>query len=275
MMAGDREAKEALLAAVERSPQAAAAHDRAGWVGLFTGDARVEDPVGSRPHVGHNEIGRFYDTFIGPRDIKFHRDLDIVFGPVVLRDLELEVAMGSAVTMYIPAFLRYDLREDLRDSNGKWRIAQLRAYWELPAVMLQFLRGGPRVASPLLPALQLSRNLLGNQGLRGSVGFMSAFRRPGARHKRLVGSFVDAVAAGDRAAAVGVLSPTATMTLGDVDALDIAELVEQLAGASVTKTNGSGSTVAVSVNSGHGRGIMFADVARRGNAIDRVRYFSA
>ncbi len=59
--------------------------------------------MGSRPHVGHAEIGRFYDTFIGPRDITFHRDLDIVFGTVVLRDLELEVAMGPAVTMHIPA----------------------------------------------------------------------------------------------------------------------------------------------------------------------------
>lgn len=67
--------RDELLAAVERSPQAAAAHDRAGWVGLFTGDARVEDPVGSQPQVGHEAIGRFYDTFIGPRDITFHRDL--------------------------------------------------------------------------------------------------------------------------------------------------------------------------------------------------------
>ncbi len=55
-----------LLAAVELSPQAAAAHDRAGWVGLFTEDGRIEDPVGSRPHIGHEQIGRFYDTFIEP-----------------------------------------------------------------------------------------------------------------------------------------------------------------------------------------------------------------
>jgi hypothetical protein len=58
-----------LIAAVERSPQAAAAHDRSGWVGLFTSDGRVEDPVGSRPHVGYAQTGRFFDTFIGPRDI--------------------------------------------------------------------------------------------------------------------------------------------------------------------------------------------------------------
>ena len=80
---------------MERSPQAFTVHDRDGWVGAFTADARVEDPVGSQPHVGYEQIYRFYDTFIGPRDIKFHRDLDIVFGTVVLRDLELEVSMGS------------------------------------------------------------------------------------------------------------------------------------------------------------------------------------
>ena len=191
--------RERLLAAVERSPRAAAAHDRAGWVALFTDDGRVEDPVGSWPHVGREQIGRFYDTFIGPRDIKFHRDLDIVFGTVVLRDLELEVSMGSAVTMYIPAFLRYDLR----DTNGEWRIGELRAYWELPAMMLQFLRTG---SSALSPALQLSRGLLSNQRLRGTAGFMAGFRRAGARHKRLVRTFLDAIARDDKAAALHSLS---------------------------------------------------------------------
>ncbi len=260
--------REHLLAVVERSPQAAAAHDRAGWVALFTGDGRIEDPVGSRPHVGHEQIGRFYDTFIGPREIKFHRDLDIVFDTVVLRDLELEVAMGSAVTMYIPAFLRYDLRE----AHGEWHIAELRAYWELPAMMLQFLRTGSRAVSP---ALQLSGGLLGNQGLRGTAGFMTGFRRVGARHKKLVETFVGAVARRDTFAALRVLSPTATITLGDRDALDLAELVEQLDGASSSKMNSAGPTVTISLNSGHGRGIMFADVAWRGNAINRIRYFAA
>ena len=260
--------REQLLAAVERSPQAAAAHDRAGWVALFTGDGRIEDPVGSRPHVGHGQIGRFYDTFIDPRDITFHRDLDIVFGTVVLRDLELEVAMGSAVTMYIPAFLRYDLRE----ANGRWHIAELRAYWELPAMMLQFLRTGSRAVSP---AVQLSRGLLGNQGLRGTAGFMTGFRRVSARHKRLVAAFLGAVAGGELGAARGMLSATATITLGDSDPLDLAELVERLDGVAPTKVISAGPTVTVSLNSGHGRGIMFADVAWRGNAVNRIRFFPA
>ena len=65
------------------------------------------------------------------------------------------------------------------------------------------------------------------------------------------------------------------MTLGDNDPLDIAELAEQLNGASWTKVIGAGSTVAVSLNSGHGRGIVFADVAWRGNVINQIRYFPA
>jgi hypothetical protein len=260
--------REHLLAAVERSPQAFTVHDRDGWVGVFTADARVEDPVGSQPHVGCEQIYRFYDTFIGPRDIKFHRDLDIVFGTTVLRDLELEVSMGPAVTMYIPAFLRYGLRE----ANGHWQIAELRAYWELPAMMLQFLRNGSRAA---LPALQLSRGLLTNQGLRGTAGFMAGFRRVGARHKRLAEAFLGAVARKDESAALRPLSSTAPITLGDNDPLDIAELVEQLDGVSWTKVIGAGTTVAVSVNSAHGRGIMFVDVAWPGNAINRIRYFPA
>jgi len=255
-----------LMAAVERSPQAAAAHDRAGWVGLFTADGRIEDPVGSRPHLGTAQIGHFYDTFIGPRDIKFHRDLDIVLGTAVVRDLELEVAMGPSVIMYIPAFLRYDLRE----ANGEWRIAVLRAYWELPAMVRQFARTG---SGAIRPGVELSRNLLSNQGLKGAAGFMAGLRRVGARHKELAEKFLRAVARGDKFAAASALSSTATITLGDSDPLELPELVAQLNGAAGTKTIGAGPTVVVALD--HGRGIIFADVAWRANAINRIRYFPA
>ncbi len=262
------QAASALLAAVERSPQAAAAHDRTGWVGLFTADGRIEDPVGSRPHVGHAEIGRFYDTFIGPRDISFHRDLDVVRGPAVVRDLDLEVVMGSAVTMTIPAFLRYDLRE----VGDEWKISELRAYWELPSMMLQFLRNGVAAA----PAtIQLSQGLIRNQRLRGSVGFAAGFRRVGSRHKELVRTFVDAVGRGDTLAAQQTLSSGAAISFGDDDAAEIADLVARCPEASAPKLIAAGCTVAASVASQQGRGVMFADVVRRRNEIRRVRYFPA
>jgi SnoaL-like domain len=257
----------ALLAAVERSPAAAAAHDRAGWVGLFTADGRIDDPVGSRPHTGHAEIGRFYDTFIGPRDISFHRELDVVNGSAVIRDLDLEVVMGSAVTMTIPAFLRYDLRE----VDGEWKIATLRAYWELPSMMLQFLRNG---ASAVPATIQLSQGLIRNQRLRGTAGFAAGFRRVGARRKQLVDSWVNAVGRGDRLAAQRALASNATMTFGDDEVADIADLVALCPGARAPKLIAAGSTVAVSITSQHGRGVMFADVARRRNEIRRIRYFA-
>jgi hypothetical protein len=255
-----------LLAAVERSPRAAAAHDRAGWMALFTRDGRVEDPVGSRPHVGWTRIGRFYDTFIGPRDIVFHRDLDIVCGLVVIRDLDLEVAMGSTVTMTIPAFLRYDLRE----VNGDWKIAVLRAYWELPSMMLRFLANGTRAVPP---AAQLSHGLVRNQRLGGTIGFLTGFRRPAARRKRLVGAFVAAVARGDKPAAMRILASGAPTSVGDDGALDITELIAQLDGATCTKLIGAGSTVAVSITTDRGRGILLAELAWRRTEITRFRYF--
>ena len=148
---------------MERSPAAAGAHDRTGWVGLFTGDATIEDPVGSRPHVGRAEIERFYDTFIGPRDITFDRAIDIVHGRTVLRDLTLTVRMGAVVTLRIPAILRYDVAGG---STDELRIASLQAFWELPAMAWRFARNGPAA----VPAsLRLTRALLANQGVAGAA----------------------------------------------------------------------------------------------------------
>jgi hypothetical protein len=108
-----------MLAAAARSPAAAGARDRTAWVGLSNG--RVEDPVGSTQHRGIAVIGRFLDTFVGPRDIRFHPDVDIVVGPTVVRDGELEVTMASTVTLRVPGYIRYDLQDD----GGELKIAAL------------------------------------------------------------------------------------------------------------------------------------------------------
>jgi hypothetical protein len=85
------------LPPAELSLDAAGRRDRAEWLGLFAHDGRVEDPVGSTPHVGHVQIGRFYDTFIGPREITFDSRADFVAGSTVVRDLTLNVRMSAAV----------------------------------------------------------------------------------------------------------------------------------------------------------------------------------
>ena len=260
--------RSAVLAAVERSPAAAGAHDRAGWVGLFTGDGKVQDPVGSRPHIGRAEIERFYDTFIGPRDITFHRDIDIVHGHTVLRDLVLEVAMGAAVRMHIPAILRYDVHS--AGGPDDLRISRLQAYWELPAMAWQFARNGP-VAVPA--SLQLTRALLTHQGPGGAVGFMSGMVGVGARGKRHIAQLVDDACAGNEVAVQRVLGPDVDITLGDADRLKPTELVETLAGARRRTTIVAGRHVAVSVSGPDGDTVLIADMESRPTRVQRLRVF--
>lgn len=258
--------RSAVLATVERSPAAAGAHDRTGWVGLFTGDATIEDPVGSRPHVGRAEIERFYDTFIGPRDITFDRAIDIVHGRTVLRDLTLTVRMGAVVTLRIPAILRYDVAGG---STDELRIASLQAFWELPAMAWRFARNGPAA----VPAsLRLTRALLANQGVAGAAGFVSGVVGVGARGKRLVAQLVDDACAGNEVAVKRSLG-AAEISSGDDERLKPTELVAALAGARRRTTLAAGQHVALSVTGPAGDAVLIADMAARPGRVQRLRLF--
>src|SRR5271165_3909056 len=104
--------------------------------------------------------------------------------------------MAASVTMIIPAVLRYDLRA----TDSGWQISRLRAYWELPAMIAQFLARGARS----LPAsMQLSSALLRNQRLGGTAGFLAAVRGPRRRGKRLVQDMLRASGAGKGVAGRG------------------------------------------------------------------------
>ena len=226
-----------LLAAAERSARATAAHDRSGWIGLFTNDGCVEDPVGSGRHVGHAQIGRFYDTFIGPRNVTFHPDVDIVSDTTVIRDVTLEIQMSADVRLMVPTFIRYDLCR----SESDWQIASLRAYWELPVMVGQFLRNGMK-SLPL--SMQLSAALLRNQGLASAVEYMSGLRGPRRRAKRLV-----------------------------EHALTEGRLGDQVPECEWSKVIAAGNTVAASLMTPSGRGVLFVELDDRRRDIRDVRVF--
>ena len=162
-----------MLATAERSPAAAAAHDRDGWVGLLLGEGGSRTRSGPG-RTGTAAIARFYDTFIGPRDITFHRDVDIVVGTTVIRDLELEVKMASTLTHADPRL------SALRPARRRWRAENRCAVSILGASG----DGGP-VSAQRCPGrarrMQLSKGLLSNQGLAGTLGFLSGFRGIGQR----------------------------------------------------------------------------------------------
>ncbi|MDF2828522.1 MAG: nuclear transport factor 2 [Mycobacterium sp.] len=255
-----------LLAAVDRSPEAAAAHDRSAWVGLFADDGQIEDPVGSAPHRGHDRIGRFYDTFIGPRDIAFGPGVDVVHGCTVVRDLTLHVTMGAALTMAIPAYLRYDLTPV---PHG-YAITRLRAHWELPSMVLEFARGG--IAS-VRPGLGLGRGLLRNQGPAGAVGFASGFRRAGAGRRRQVTDLLDDACAGNEVAVRRRLSGDVPVTVGDGDRISASDLAARLRGGRWQKAITAGSTVTAGVEVDGQRGVLFTDVGSGSGAVGAVRLF--
>lgn len=252
-----------LLAAVERSPAAAGAHDREGWVGLFASDGSIEDPVGSTPHRGRARIERFYDTFIGPRDIVFHRNGDQVSGSTVVRDVTLEVRMGTSVTMTIPAFLRYDLGDDLK-------FQRLQAFWELPAMVWQFSRSG---VGAVPAGLALSAALLRNQGPTGAVGFLAGLRRA-ARGKSQLGGLLDDACAGDQVAVKRRLADSARITSGDTDRMGTTELVALLHGARWDGLIRAGRCVVARAERDGRRLVLFADLETRPTRIRAVRVFS-
>jgi len=258
-------ARDDLLAVVERSPAAAAAHQREDWVGLFTAGGVVEDPVGSRPHRGHPELERFYDTFIGPRDITFHRDTDVVVGATVVRDLELEVRMSADLVMRIPAYLRYDVDVEAM------KIARLQAHWELPAMVVQFARSGVAAA----PAgVALTRALLGNQRFSGTAGFLSGFRGVGHRGRRHLVSLLEDASSGDEVAVRRRMADSAIVTLGDDARLGTSDLVSRLDGARWQKMIAAGNSVAVGVEQGSRRSVLIAQLSTRPIAIARLQVFT-
>src|SRR5699024_5462098 len=111
----------------------------------------------------------------------------------VVRDLELEVRMSDAVTMRIPAVLRYDLAS----TGGELKITRLQAFWELPLMVNRFLRAGP-AAPPVGAALSVA--LLRNQGLTGTGGFLAGFRSAGRSGRREFVGFLTDAGAGDEVA---------------------------------------------------------------------------
>ncbi|MBF6436485.1 nuclear transport factor 2 family protein [Nocardia cyriacigeorgica] len=181
-----------LLAAVQASPRAVAAHDRQAWVGLFTADATVRDPVGARPHTGRAAIERFYDTFIAPNSIEFRVDHDFAGPAVVVRDLSILTTMATGAQVLVPMHLRYDLAE----VDGDLRIAHLAAHWELPAMVAQLLRTG---APGFGAGMKLGAALVRNQGLAGAAGMARGFTGVGRAGKRVATELFGAASSGDTA----------------------------------------------------------------------------
>lgn len=257
---------EQLLATVEASPKAVAAHDRTAWVDLFAEGATVEDPVGSRPHSGRAALEKFYDTFIGPNEIAFEVDHDVVSGMTVFRDLTIKTTMSTGVTLPVPMHLRYDVAE----RDGALKIRALRAHWELPGMITQLLGSG---VPGLAAGMKLGPQLIGNQGVGGALGFMGAMKSVGAPGKRAAATLLDAASRGDAAGVRAVLAPVARLEWHAGDAMSVEDFVTRAARLRWRKPIAAGRTVTATIESRDVRGIAELDFAERGNRIQAVRVY--
>lgn len=183
--------RDALLACVEGSPAAVAAHNKHQWLSLFADCAVVEDPVGSEPQIhvpdqnGRSPLSRFYETFIAANTIRFHVDHDVVCGGAVVRDLDIEIRMSDKVAVRVPMHLLYELTWE----QGELRIKRLAAHWELGPMLRQQMRYG--LASAVVGVHAFWR-MLRNMGLSGVRGFMQARQTVGDEGKERVRAFVTA-----------------------------------------------------------------------------------
>ncbi|QDQ98623.1 nuclear transport factor 2 family protein [Tomitella fengzijianii] len=272
-----------LIAAVEKSPAAVAVHDREGWLGLFSHDAEVCDPVGSRPNHGRAELTAFYETFIAPNDITFHVEHDTVAGMTVFRDLTLETVMGGRsgpggttapgdVALRVPMHLRYDVV----DVGGEGRTEDLRlellhAHWELPSMIGQLLEHGvvgAGVGAKLVP------RLLRNQRVGGTVGFGRALRRAGREGKSTLEDLLGALSSGDGAGARRRLAPDTPIELpGTGRSMPAEEFAGTPRGLRWRKLLSAGMTVTATIESDGARGVGLFEFDGRRDRVSRARLF--
>ncbi|MGX1809549.1 nuclear transport factor 2 family protein [Nocardia sp. NPDC055321] len=255
-----------LLATVEASPQAVGVHDRAAWVGLFADNGSVEDPVGSRPHIGRAAIERFYDTFIAPNGIAFDVTNDVVCGMTVFRDLTIATTMSTGVTLHVPMHLRYDLAE----VDGALKIRALRAHWELPGMIAQLMGSG---AQGLLAGAKLGPQLVSNQGVGGALAFMKGMSSVGKAGKHAAARLLDAIGRGEVAGAHAALAPVPQLSWASDERMSLEDFTLRAKGLRWSKPLAAGRNVTATVETREGRGIAQLDFTERGARITGVRVF--
>lgn len=188
--------REALIASVNKSPQAVAVHDKKAWMEIFARYNIVEDPIGSAPQVsglfdarsgvrGKGPLSRFYDCFIAPNGIRFHVDQDLVCGFHVLRDITMEVTLSPKVVLKVPMHALYELV----DEDGELKVLHLSAHWELMPMLKQQMSFG---LASLGVGLALGRRMIQELGWRDTLAFLGAVRNIGSHGKRVAQDFIDA-----------------------------------------------------------------------------------
>ena len=203
--------KEKLYELVKRSPELVDRHDQEGWLGLFFSEAVVEDPVGAGLNRkgkdwrrGRDGLTRFYDIFIGPNDIKFTVNQDIVTGSEVVRDVLIHTRLPNGAVSEVAAYLIYRGVEE----GGEVKLAGLQAHWDFKGNALRLLRNNG--IKGIVASTGQFWNMLRIQGLKRVMLYLGAmYKGIFKRGIAAVKSFAAAVNAGDEAGLARLCEPDA------------------------------------------------------------------
>jgi len=151
-----------LIELVKDSPRLVKAHDKKNWLNLFSKDAVIADPVGTRP-VPYSNLSHFYETFIAPNDIVFEEKLDVVAENQMARDVLILTKLPGGLRVDVPAHLFYKVEK----KGDLFKIISMNAHWDLTGMVFQFLTK----KGALKEMVGLSVRLMKNLGLLGGLGF--------------------------------------------------------------------------------------------------------
>jgi hypothetical protein len=181
---------QSILALVQTSPELVFAHDREGWLGLFSQDAYIEDPMGSPPAPkSDGTLGRFWDTFIADSEIVFEVRRDLVSGHDVFRDVVIHTKIGASVRVDVEAYLLYQV-----DAAGKSAV-RMAAHWDLTQMSLLAMKLGPSAWVEMTKLFARMFKVMGPAWVGGYLASM--WNGIGGRGVRLLGHLGDAIAARD------------------------------------------------------------------------------
>ncbi len=192
--------RDELLEIVRQSPDRVAAHDKAGWLALFSRDGVIEDPVGAPPNP-REALPGFYDAFLEGNDISFDVLADYTTANEVARDVSIHIRMSTGLQITVPSFLFYEVVEE----DGAPKLRRMRAVWDLRKRSTSALASGPRglwtltsVSAAMLRALGLKWMLGYSRGLVSGIF---------ARGPQAAEALAAAITAGDVEAAAALFVP--------------------------------------------------------------------
>ncbi len=240
----------AMLALIEQSPAAVAAHDKSAWLALFARQFMVEDPVGSQAVTATpaDTLARFYETFIAANQIRFAVARDYCGPCTVVRDLDIHITMAPGVAPSVPMHLVYEIDEE----HDQLRIKRLAAHWELAPMMLQLLRMG----LPALPVMwRMSLRMYQQLGIKGMLGFARAALTRRGRLYHLLEQLVTALNCQDHAALNRCLVANGKISDNNGATVPLAALK----GLRVTKKIAAGHWISASLTLPSGNALLLAE----------------